>query len=174
MKRLIKDSSGVTLAEIVIVLAVVALLSVLVVSFTILCNGWTRLGVNRNKMMSSFTLVESGLKDFCSEFDAEECVFSTDGTTLKVMNRVTGEVYFASFDETLHGTAKKGDFVYPTDNITGVAFLLIENNRGGVMLRAIIYYSVPPLAEGRQPDTGSYNVAVALRCAGMGVYEVTE
>ncbi len=161
---------GVTLAEIVIVLAVVAVMSTMVISFSVACNAWVRQGTARHTALSSFNLVKGGIKAFADGFDSEKYVFDTDGIKLSVYEKNASEgepAFYMEFKEgVLTGKSAEGDIAYPAENITGVSFILLESPSGSLFLKFTVYYSVPPLNDNRNPETGSYEVAAALRAAG--------
>lgn len=162
---------GVTLAEIVIVLAVVAIMSTMVVSFSIACNMWVEQGVNRHETLSSFYLLKGGVKDFADSFDDENHEFFTDGQRLSVydVNSPADEpLYYIEFTgDALAGVSAAGEFAYPADNITAVRFLLIKSELSGkTLVKFTVSYSVPPMNKDRNPETGDYEIMYALRVAG--------
>lgn len=78
------NKKGITLVEIVIVLAVVAIMSTMVVSFSLACNLWVQQGVNRQNMLSSFNSVKNAVHAYAGAFDDEDHIFSVQGARLCV------------------------------------------------------------------------------------------
>jgi len=76
-----------TLAEMIIAMAIVSIMSVMVISFTLLFNGLSQVGIQRYRLTQSERSAADALRDFVSYFDSEDCYFNvTDGGfTIKVM-----------------------------------------------------------------------------------------
>ena len=162
------SKKGVTLAEIVIVLAVVAIMSTMVVSFSLACNLWVQQGINRQNTLSAFNTVKSGIKAYSSSFDDENHIFGADGAKLyiKDVSAPDETVYYLTFsDGALVGTSPSGDIVYPADNISGITFSVVAGESGNAMLYCSVNYSIPSVSADRPPESGSYNVVIALRVA---------
>ena len=171
MKRRI-NKKGITLVEIVIVLAVVAIMSTMVVSFSLACNLWVQQGVNRQNMLSSFNSVKYALHANAGAFDDEDHIFSVQGARLCVddVNAPMEQPYYLEFSEgALEGTSLSGQVLYPVDNITGIGFSLIKNQQEDALLICSVAYSIPAVSPDRAPETGTYTVAVALRVAAAEV-----
>lgn len=163
---------GVTLAEISIVLAVIAIMSTMVVSFSMACNLWVQQGINRQNTLSAFDTVKNGIKSFVSDFDDEDHVFFVDGTSLCVRDIHSPDslpYYIAYSDGALKGSSPRGSIAYPAENITAVSFSVVAGSGGNSLIVCTVDYAVPPVNENRNPETGSYKVAVAPRVAAAEV-----
>lgn len=160
---------GVTLAELAVVMAVIAIISTMVISFSVACNLWARYGVNHNDTMSSCRLVKSIFRNFADGFDDEDHEFIVNGDKLEVYKKKADEPLCSlSFNQNaLVETTSSGEIVYATNNITGIDFSVVKSKTSGnAIAKCVISYAVPPLNENGSPETGAYEILFALRVAG--------
>ena len=78
----LNNKRGSTLAELVIVMAVVSVMSVMVVSFTIICSSWSTLGVKRYHVVQDSELFSKVFHEFVAEYDGLEYIFSASPNSL--------------------------------------------------------------------------------------------
>lgn len=161
---------GVTLAELAVVMAVIAIISTMVISFSVACNLWVRYGVNRDDTMSSCRLVKSVFRSFSDGFDDVDHEFVVNGNKLEVYEKNADEpLRSLSFNENaLVETASSDETAYATSNITGIDFSVVKSETSGnVIVKCAIGYAIPPLNKNGSTETGVYEIVFALRVAGV-------
>ena len=87
-----RRKKGSTLAELVVVMAVVSIVSTMVVTFTTLVNGWITVGTARYHYSQSERLVSDNLRIFSSRYDSSEYTLSCSegGAALNAYNNESG------------------------------------------------------------------------------------
>ena len=162
-----KEKRGTTLAELVIVMAIVAVMSVMVVSFSVLCSGWSKIGVQRYQLVQDQRTASQVLHDFVSYFDTADFEFSsTDVHKLIATSRSDSSVsYTLSYENnTLRYTLPDKEAIYPVGHISNLIFLLQKPlNSDNLLVRCSIYYTLPAVNTQQSQLVGSYVVAVATR-----------
>ncbi|MBQ7444713.1 MAG: prepilin-type N-terminal cleavage/methylation domain-containing protein [Clostridia bacterium] len=76
-----RNKRGSTLTELIIVMAVVAIMSVMVISFTTIVSGWSSLGTERVNTAQSAELLSSLFHNFVSEYDNSMYRFTASSST---------------------------------------------------------------------------------------------
>lgn len=76
-----RNKRGSTLTELIIVMAVVAIMSVMVISFTTIVSGWSSLGTERVNTAQSAELLSSLFHNFVSEYDNSMYKFTASSST---------------------------------------------------------------------------------------------
>ena len=90
---------GVTLAELVIVMAVLSVMMILVLSFTLICNAWVKLGTFRYNLTQDERDLSTLLHNFVSYLDESDYFFyTTDNNRAVFARRGDGNEYSFAYD----------------------------------------------------------------------------
>ena len=132
MKMKNKGKRGFTLTELVVVIAVLAIISTMVVSFSVMVNGSQRLAKAKVEALGDIRLAESVIEGFIVDKANEEKAFSAsdDGKSLKI-DDTEKIVYTGSALEVYRGS--DGKTTHTFEHITKIEF----NTHGST---DIIYY----------------------------------
>ncbi len=170
------NKRGATLTELVIVMAVVGIMSVMVVSFTILCNSWVTLGIKRYNAVRDSQLFSKSYHQFVTQHDVAGSVFSVsnDGRELKAVVIEDGveKAYAISFDyenKTLRfiiDNEIESDSYIPIDDIDDVSFGLVQGTATSKpMIYASLEYTFVTPGKKVQEQERSYKTVISLRMA---------
>ncbi len=169
---------GSTLAEMVIVMAVLAIMTAMVVSFSSICGAWTRLGIYRYNLQNEERFMRTLISTYIAARDEAGYRFRTDpsGTQL-----YCDDISGASEDsEVIRYDAGTHQMLYgPSDNPVSYTFEFAEKidfsvwskTDGGQLIYCHVYYTPPPL-NGRQASQQTFIIMVAARSAGQTVEQV--
>ena len=170
MKRttVLTNQRGFSLMELVIVMMVLAIMTVMVTSFTIMVNGWSKVGTYRYNLLQSQRMAGDYLRRFVSAYDTREYVFATadDGSRLVARNRTDNST--ASFG--YNGTDSI-EFVLPTgqgyctvEHIIGLQFGVRTASNGQQLIAMTLFYQLPNTAVSMKGEDGTYDILVSTRC----------
>lgn len=152
--------SGFTLVELCVVLALLAILTTMIVSFSVLMNGFAAENKNEYKFIQNCSILKNELKEWSANTDTADSVFvvGTDGTLSVEQNGTEKSVSFTEGILTLDSIQ-----ISNLDTIDGIAFY--TNNS---LIKCVIY---------RYNDNGEReeNIFVFLiRCGTIQIEEVAE
>ena len=117
---------GFTLTELTVVLALVAIVSGMVVSFAAMISARTKLSTARLNAMSDLELVESVTEAWMDSMALSGADISSTVDELKA-----GEYNLSFYENTLTGTLPGGEVLtVRLDHVVGVEYTLLENNTG--------------------------------------------
>lgn len=162
-----KKSRGSTLAELVIVLAVVSIMAVMVTTFSVLCNGWSQIGIQRYQLVQDQRTASQVVHEFVSYFDSEDYVITSHNphnltATLRSDSSVSYTLIYE--DNVLRYSLPDKEAAYPVGHITDLIFTLQKPlNADNLLVRCMVYYNLPAVNMQRASISGSYVVAVATR-----------
>lgn len=167
-----KKKRGATLAELVIVMAVLTVMMVMVLSFTTICNAWVKLGTYRYNLTQDERNISKALHNFVESLDEKDYHFYSP-TSNTLAARTTGEVeYTFSYDPdtgTIHyslpGTDEPASFAI--EKVEDVSFYVRPSDRGLKLIYCTITFSAPPIDTHAKEVGGTYKILVATRAAGL-------
>lgn len=142
-----KNKKGSTLAELIVVLAIVSILSVMVVSFTAMFSN--RAKANRAKMdaINDIILVEHGLENWFSSLTLLGADFSVDdgGNLIATLNENNYSVTLNRAMGNLVAQMPDKEPIYcPVSAVTKVSFKYLENaGKTDDMLVVYVTYEIP-------------------------------
>ena len=125
------DKKGFTIAELCVVLAIVAIVSAMVVSFSVLLSARTRESSARLDAMNDLQLVESATEGWMSRMD--RIVYSNGA----LVGMVDDDQYTLSFvgDKTLTGTLPNDEEITVVlEQVSDISFKFLENGDTGDVL----------------------------------------
>lgn len=176
-----KNIKGVTLLEIVIVLAVVSVMSVMVVTFSLMCSGWMSRGIAQNDVFSNINVIENIVKDLFNDCDNEQYSFGVNAEgKLEIVEKTNGgeHSYFTEFKKTLDykgqldvNSPKLNDgenkgITIPTENIESITFSVVRNDETDkALIICDISYNLPAKGDYIAAEKGSYRIMYATRAA---------
>ena len=161
-----RKKNGSTLAELVIVLAIVSIMTILVLSFTAICGAWTRLGIYRYNLQEDERAIKSQVHYFVSNYDRSDYYLYVEDGGHKLLARAGGgEIYSLWYDRdekclnyyTIDGTAKS-----TIENIEDLTFYIRPSDRGAQLVYCRVRYTPPPLS-GQDEVLRTYTILVAAR-----------
>ena len=166
-----RRKKGSTLAELVVVMAVVSIVSTMVVTFTTLVNGWITVGTARYHYSQSERLVSDNLRIFSSRYDSSEYTFSCSegGAALNAYNNESGELEGSlSFSSgILNYRAVDVNLDEQLDHIDGMHLSILKGqNDENSLISCRITYSLPIPSSKSVVETGDSVLSIALRAAG--------
>ncbi len=164
---------GSTLTELVIVMAVVEIMSIMVVSFTLICNSWVTIGAARYQTIQDSGTLSRAFRDFVAANDSSSYTFaiSEDSHELIVMEGSVpvNRMVFDEEAKTLTFTLGGEPAVYEIDEIDDVTFSTYENPTK--MIYATVDYTYMTPGKKVQEQHKSYKMVVSLRSARLGTAE---
>lgn len=120
MNSPVKSRRGVTLAELMVSLALVAIVIVMVVSFALLLSEKTRAGEDNLLFQQDFSVVKTGVEDWMSQMVGKELTTDTDGTALNAEG--AGSLEF-------QGSVLSGSDIHTRlESVDSVTFELVEKS----------------------------------------------
>lgn len=129
MSQKLRSRRGVTLAEIVIVIALAAILCVMVVSFSSLISARARANAANDAMRYDFMTVEAGAERWLNVFSGSETPFTLNVSDGELIASVEGDTYTLGYENGyLIGTVPEGyDVTIRTETVTSLTFSFLEN-----------------------------------------------
>ena len=129
MSQKLRSRRGVTLAEIVIVIALAAILCVMVVSFSSLISARARANAANDAMRYDFMTVEAGAERWLNVFSGSETPFTLNVSDGELIASVEGDTYTLGYENGyLVGTVPEGyDVTIRTETVTSLTFSYLEN-----------------------------------------------
>lgn len=166
MNRRKRNTRGVTLAELCIVMAVIAIVSTMVVSFTVLMQARTRVIAADRDTVSDLGTVESALDRFIRAYDSDEYaivqsdpIWTSDNPLLPTLDQkyrsifvlkdgdITAKLKLSIDPETekvnaivITDGSDKVTVTYPLYSVTFVSFV-IESNDTSALVTATVEYT---------------------------------
>ena len=122
-----KGRKGSTLAELCVVLALIATASAMVASFSMLIGARTNLSTARLNAMNDLDLVESVTEGWMSRMDGLTAV---DG----VLVGDSGDTLYFDGQDTLTGTLPEGDITVQLDQVSAIKYTVIEGSTGDLCI----------------------------------------
>lgn len=131
MSQKLRSRRGVTLAEIVIVIALAAILCVMVVSFSSLISARARANAANDAMRYDFMTVEAGAEGWLNVFSGSETPFTLSESDGELIANVEGDTdtYTLGYENGyLVGTVPEGnDVTIRTETVTSLTFSCLGN-----------------------------------------------
>ena len=146
------NKKGMTLAEICIVLAIVAVVSTIVVSFTIMVKQNISMSKSNVDAMSDIKVIESAVEGWVYQQEILGNDLSLEGDFLK--GKKGEEEYSLSFvDNTIKGTLPDGKGLeYSANTIKSVKFELYDKKIDTLIICTVNYY----VSNGKELEVKSY------------------
>lgn len=168
MNRRKRNTRGVTLAELCIVMAVIAIVSTMVVSFTVLMQARTRVIAADRDIVSDLGTVESALDRFIRAYDSDEYaivlsdpIWSSDNPVLSTLDdakytsisvwkdeAITAKLKLSTDPDTKEVNAivitdgeDKVTVTYPLYSVTFVSFVIESNDTSALVTCTVEYTS---------------------------------
>lgn len=167
MNRRKRNTRGVTLAELCIVMAVIAIVSTMVVSFTVLMQARTRVIAADRDTVSDLGTVESALDRFIRTYDSDEYtlvqrdpIWTSDNPLLPTLDQkyrsifvlkdgdITAKLKLSIDPETekvnaivITDGSDKVTVTYPLYSVTFVSFVIESNNTSALVTATVEYTS---------------------------------
>ena len=139
---------GATLAELCVVLAVIAVISVMVTSFTIVLNQKTEISTAKLNAMQDLYLIENAAEEWAEIMAAEGASFSAEEGVLSA--DVGGSLYKLSFESgKLVAPKVSGEpMICTTDTVSDISFALLEGEEGNSLMFCTVNYEIPGARRG--------------------------
>ena len=164
---------GSTLAELVIVMAVVSVMSVMVVSFSILCNGWVKIGIQRYRLAQDQRTISNVLHEYVEALDSDEYYFSNfNGKELAVRSHsdisLAYNLTYDSENGVIHCVMPDKEATYPVDHISFLSFYIRNaGNEGKQLICCTVHYILPAVNGQKEELVGTFDIVIATRSAGI-------
>ena len=158
-----RGKGGFTLAELCIVLALVAVVSVMIVSFSTLMGDHTTALDDQYDFLADCSTLESALRIWVAEYDVEGSSFAANGGELEIRDTVSDTVVVEFRNGTLSFKDKK------VQGLHTVADVSFEINGQGDLIKCIV-----TAKDGVEKDTHSFVFSLragATARAGEGAHE---
>lgn len=191
MNRRKRNTRGVTLAELCIVMAVIAIVSTMVVSFTVLMQARTRVIAADRDTVSDLGTVESALDRFIRTYDSDEYaivqsdpIWASDNPLLPTLDQkyrsisvwkdeaITAKLKLSIDPETekvnaivITDGSDKVTVTYPLYSVTFVSFVIESNDTSALVTCTVEYTST----HGNEQVTKKATLCHAVRAMKSGV-----
>lgn len=174
MNRRKRNTRGVTLAELCIVMAVIAIVSTMVVSFTVLMQARTRVIAADRDTVSDLGTVESALDRFIRTYDSDEYTILPEQGSLSVLK---GGNAVATLKLSIDPETEKVNAIvitdgkdnvtvtYPLYSVTFVSFVIESNDTSALVTCTVEYTST----HGSEQVTKKATLCHAVRAMKSGV-----
>ena len=195
MNRRKRNTRGVTLAELCIVMAVIAIVSTMVVSFTVLMQARTRVIAADRDTVSDLGTVESALDRFIRTYDSDEYaivqgdpIWASDNPVLSTLDakytsisvlkdgKVTAKLKLSTDPETekvnaivITDGAGKAEITYLLNSVTKMTFELEGGNSSGSATALVICTVEYTSTHGSEQVTKKATLCHAVRAMKSGV-----
>lgn len=175
MKRhnALRSKRGFTLAEMVVVMAVMGIMVMMVVSFTTLYHAWSQWGTNRYNLTKSERSAEQFLRQYVSVYDTVDYYFEVAGADRSTLVAVSvadpTKRYAFSYNgegELEYQRIAGEDGYCPVDYISAVQFYVYTNAKKQQLISMHLTYKLPDLGVGKADNLGTYDVLVCARSEG--------
>ena len=164
-----KRKRGSTLAEMIIVMAIVTIMTLMVISFTIICNGWVHIGIERYRLTQSERSLSAALRDFVSYFDNDnyEITIIGGGTALRASDKSNADIYYDfaynKEKEIISYNFPDGKSEYPMDYVTDLRLYMRKSEKTDrVIINCYVVYSLPA-TNASVLSNGTYNIIVTTQ-----------
>ncbi|MBQ4444231.1 MAG: prepilin-type N-terminal cleavage/methylation domain-containing protein [Clostridia bacterium] len=172
-RKLLQTKRAFTLAELVVVMAVMAIMISMVVSFTLICNAWSKWGTNRYKLTSTERLCSTFFRKFVSLYDAEDYYFETTEdngvlTAVSVSDPTERYAFYYHVNgEELEFNVKGGEDGYcPVQYVRSVHFSVRTNAKNQQLIMMRVSYAMPNTSVGLNEQYGNYDILMCTRGTG--------
>lgn len=161
---LLRSKRGSTLTELVIVMAVVEIMSIMVVSFTLICNSWVTIGAKRYQTVQDSEMLSRVFRDFVAANDSSDTVFYVDPANpnellVKKNSETVNRMVFSIETKELTFSVDGELVTYVIDAIDSVRF----GNPTFNMVCATVDYTYATPGKKVQEQHKSYNMVASLR-----------
>ena len=149
---------GSTLAELCVVLALIATASAMIASFSMLISARTNLSTARLNAMNDLELVESVTEGWMSRMVEQGIEASLDGYTLESGSY---DLSFSPGNRILSGTLPDGDITVQLDQVSAINYEVLREN-GNVLCICTVKLEMPTLASNDTKEYSSRTFCVNL------------
>ena len=163
-----KRKRGVTLAEMIIVMAIVTIMTLMVISFTVICNGWVHIGIERYRLTQSERSLSAALRDFVSYYDNENYdIAVVGGNTLRASDKNDAAIYYDFvYDkekETVSYELPDKKTEYPLEYVSELRIMIRKSEKTGrAIINCCMLYSLPA-TNASVLSNGTYNIIVTTQ-----------
>ena len=159
-----------TLLELVITMSITIVMMVMVVSFSIMCNNWARLGTARYDLLNTERLTRSAITQFLSYYDCSDYYLTTDTTALAVHNASDGLIVcrmVVEEDNLVFASPDGEECKYNIDSVDSVRFALEQSPiNGNGLLCVYLNYTLPSASKAGK-EMGTLSLVAAVRAMGV-------
>lgn len=172
MNRSKRSTHGVTLAELCIVMAILAIVSTMVVSFTVLMQARTRVIAADRNTIADIGLVEAALDRFIGTYDSDEYTILPDRDSLSVSKdgKTVATLKLSTDPETNEVNAivitdgeGKTEITYLLNSVTKMTFELEGSNLSGSATALVICRVSCKSTHGTEQVTKTSTICRAVR-----------
>ena len=177
MNRRKRSTHGVTLAELCIVMAVIAIVSTMVVSFTVLMQARTRVIAADRDTIADIGLVEAALDRFIGTYDSDEYTILRKQDSLSVSkddNTVVATLKLSTDPETNEVNAivitdgeGKAEITYLLNSVTKMTFQLEHSTPSGSATALVICKVSCKSTHGTEQVTKTSTICRAVRAMNL-------
>lgn len=164
-----KEKRGSTLAELVIVMAVLSVMTIMVLSFTAICGAWSRLGIYRYNLTREERTISTGLHYFVQSFDEYDYFFYSDQSNIMLARNGDGKVYYFQYkseEQRIYYNTLDGEASFEISNINDLSFYIRPAADGpGQLVYCYVTYTPPVLNNKQKPVQQTYTILVAARAS---------
>ncbi len=155
MKKLGKK--GVTLAELVVVLAMLAIVSTMVTSFCILVNNYHGVNQQRAAITERLAGVEKTVANFILECEGDNRIVTATATTVTVSDTALDKTYTLTVSgETLIAVSPQGETRLQIKELQSFTFELKKGTSGKALILCTAYYLPPHVKNDPTPQKVTY------------------
>ncbi|MBR2617628.1 MAG: type II secretion system protein [Clostridia bacterium] len=148
---------GVTLAELVVVLAMLAIVSTMVTSFCILVNNYHAINRKRAEITERLSGIERTVSDFILESEGEHRTITATANKVTVRDTQTGNTYTLTLSgETLIAVSPQGETRLSVKELESFTFQLNTSPSGNALLICKATYLPPHVKANPTPQTVTY------------------
>lgn len=126
----VKSRKGMTLAEILVSLALVAIIITMTASFVALITERTRVNRENETLREDRALIQSGVESWITSMLSDGYSIAISNESPSLYASKTGmDTHYLSFNDKLTGTRPGGEnIVLSTEKVTGISFEIIPND----------------------------------------------
>ena len=163
---------GSTLAELVIVLAILSMMTIMILSFTVLCNAWVKLGTHRYNLIQDEQNISELLRNFVESLDEKDYFFHTADSGHSLQARRGDDIEYAFYYDPETNTVRytlPGDKsgAIPVEKLDDVSFYIRPAKNGGrQLIYCTITFTSPTIDAHAKELQGTHRILVATRAAG--------
>ena len=166
---MIKCKKGSTLAELVIVMAVLAVMTIMVLSFTSICGAWSKLGIYRYNLTQEERTITNSLHYFVQSFDEYDYFFYSDSNNIIRARNREGHEYALLYnpdEKRIYYTTLDGEAFFEIENIDELSFYIRPASNGaGQLVYCYVMYTPPVLNNKQKVIQQTYTILVASRAS---------
>ncbi len=151
---------GVTLAELVVVLAMLAIVSTMVTSFCILVNNYHAMNRKRAAITERLSAVEKIVSDFILDCEGSNRTITATPTSVTVRDVSSGNAYTLTVSESvLIAQGPGGERRQSVQELQSVTFRISGGTNGNVLFICTATYLPPQVKRDPTPQTVTYAFA---------------